>query len=144
MMLGVAARHRLGTPASGFTLVEVLVALAIVAIALPALMVSLSEQIRGFSHLSDKSVAHWVAMNKMTQLRLQHQHKEAIPKDRQQGTSEMLERDWHWRVDTEKTANEQLLQVEVSVRLEPDDKAPALATLLHYFVLPLPEAPGGA
>lgn len=125
---------------SGFTLVEVLVALAVLAIALPALMISISEQVRGFSHIRDKSIAHWVAMNKMTELRLQNKHQGYLPKDRKRGSTEMLGREWFWQLDTQKTANELLLEVELTVREIQESDAPALATALNYFVLPIPKS----
>ncbi|MEM8500062.1 MAG: type II secretion system minor pseudopilin GspI [Pseudomonadota bacterium] len=124
---------------NGFTLVEVLVALAVLAIALPALMISISEQVRGFSHMRDKSIAHWVAMNKMTELRLQNKHQDYLPKDRKRGSLEMLGREWFWELDTEKTANELLLEVELKIKVAQDSDAPALATALNYFVLPIPK-----
>ena len=54
----------------GFTLVEVMVALAVVAVALPALMVALYQQIDGTAYLQDKSLAHMVATNKLTEIRI--------------------------------------------------------------------------
>ena len=127
---------------AGFTLVEVLVALAVLAIALPALMISISEQVNGFSHLRDKSIAHWIAMDKMTQLRLQNQVHDYLPKDRKRGSVEMLGREWYWQLDTQKTANEALREVELTIREEQKEDSPALATALNYFVLPLPNTPG--
>jgi len=127
---------------AGFTLIEVLVALAVLAIALPALMLSISEQVIGLSHLRDKSIAHWVAMNKLTELRLQNAHKGHLPKDRKKGSTEMLGREWFWQLETEKTSNDQLLQVKIAVRTSGDDDESALANVLHYFVLPTGQRPG--
>ena len=56
--------------ASGFTLVEVMVALAVVAVALPALLLTLSQQIDGLRYLEDRSHAQWVAANRLAELRL--------------------------------------------------------------------------
>jgi general secretion pathway protein I len=55
----------------GFTLVEVLVALAVVALGLTALMVAVSGTARTSGYLRDKTVAQWIALNRLTQVRLQ-------------------------------------------------------------------------
>ncbi len=130
------APHRRSGQSAGFTLVEVLVALAILAIALPSLMISISGQIAGFSHIRDKSTAHWVAMNKLTEMRVRNRYTEALPSNNQEGNATMLEREWHWSVETEKTNEDQMLQVTVNVRLDNDSDSPALATALTFFSLP--------
>jgi general secretion pathway protein I len=56
--------------ASGFTLVEVLVALVIVALGLTALMVAVTGTARTSGHLRDKSLAQWIALNRLTEIRL--------------------------------------------------------------------------
>jgi general secretion pathway protein I len=56
--------------ARGFTLVEVLVALMIVAIALAALMIAVSGTARTSGYLRDKTLAQWIAMNRITEVRL--------------------------------------------------------------------------
>jgi general secretion pathway protein I len=56
--------------ARGFTLVEVLVALMIVALALAALMVAVSGTARTSGYLRDKTLAQWIAMNRITEVRL--------------------------------------------------------------------------
>lgn len=54
----------------GFTLVEVLVALTVVAIGLTALMVAVSSTARTSGYLRDKTIAQWIALNRLTQVRL--------------------------------------------------------------------------
>jgi len=54
----------------GFTLVEVLVALVIVALGLTALMVAVNGTARTSGHLRDKSLAQWIALNRLTEIRL--------------------------------------------------------------------------
>jgi general secretion pathway protein I len=56
--------------AQGFTLVEVLVALMIVALGLAALMVAVSGTARTSGYLRDKTLAQWIAMNRITEVRL--------------------------------------------------------------------------
>ena len=55
----------------GFTLVEVMVALMVIAIALPALLKALYQQVDGTAYLRDKSIAQWVANNKLAENRIQ-------------------------------------------------------------------------
>jgi len=60
-------RHR---PDGGFTLVEVLVALVVVAIGLAALMVAVSGTARTSGYLRDKTLAQWIALNRLAEVRL--------------------------------------------------------------------------
>ena len=50
---------------TGFTLVEVMVALAVVALAVPALLFTLYQQLEGTEYLRDRSMASWVAANRL-------------------------------------------------------------------------------
>lgn len=54
----------------GFTLVEVLVALTIVALGLGALMVAVSSTARTSGTLRDKTLAQWMALNRLSEVRL--------------------------------------------------------------------------
>jgi general secretion pathway protein I len=56
--------------ARGFTLVEVLVALMVVAMGLAALMVAVSGTARTSGYLRDKTLAQWIALNRLTEVRL--------------------------------------------------------------------------
>jgi general secretion pathway protein I len=57
----------------GFTLVEVLVALMVVALSLAALMNSVSSAARGSEYLRDKTIAQWIALNRIEEVRLKVQ-----------------------------------------------------------------------
>lgn len=54
----------------GFTLLEVLVALVIVAFGMGALMATLTSAADSIGHLRDKSFAEWIALNRIAELRL--------------------------------------------------------------------------
>jgi len=54
----------------GFTLIEVLVALVIVAIGLAALMITISSTARTSGFLRDKTLAQWIALNRISEVRL--------------------------------------------------------------------------
>lgn len=55
---------------AGFTLVEVLVALIIVTIGLAALMITVSSTARTSNTLREKTLAQWMALNRLTEVRL--------------------------------------------------------------------------
>jgi len=55
---------------TGFTLVEVLVALVVVAIGLAALMLAVSGTARTSGYLRDKAIAQWIGLNRLTEVRL--------------------------------------------------------------------------
>jgi general secretion pathway protein I len=57
-------------PSRGFTLVEVLVALVVVALGLSALMVAVSGTARTSGYLRDKTLAQWIALNRLAEVRL--------------------------------------------------------------------------
>jgi general secretion pathway protein I len=55
---------------SGFTLVEVLVALMVVALGLAALLTALSSAPPASSSLHEKTLAQWIALNRISEVRL--------------------------------------------------------------------------
>jgi general secretion pathway protein I len=82
------------TRAAGFTLVEVLVALMVVAIGLSALMVAVSGTARTSGFLRDKTLAQWIATNRLAEVRLNSNNKFATNTD----TAEVdfAGRKWHY------------------------------------------------
>lgn len=81
----------------GFTLLEVLVALVIVAFGMGAVLAALSSSADNISSLREKTIAQWVAMNQIADARLN-----SDPPKR--GVSEGDVKnfgggDWHWRQD---------------------------------------------
>jgi general secretion pathway protein I len=54
----------------GFTLIEVLVALVVVAIGLAAMMITVSSTARTSGALRDKTLAQWIALNRISEVRL--------------------------------------------------------------------------
>jgi general secretion pathway protein I len=77
----------------GFTLIEVMVALLIVALGLSALMITVSSTARTSGFLRDKTVAQWIALNRLTEVRL-NLNKFAANTDT--GELNFANRTWHY------------------------------------------------
>ena len=122
-----------GKPAesSGFTLVEVMVALAIVAIAVPALLFALFQQLDGTEYLRDRSIASWIATDRMSELRLVVAKQGAVPKGELLGETRLAERDWYWWIDQQATEIPGFIRVDVKVSLEAERTQP-LHTLTAF------------
>ena len=117
---------------SGFTLVEVMVALIIVAFLLPALLMGFNQQADGIAYLRDKSVAQWVASNKLTEARIEVRRTGSLFQGKRSGSSEMLERDWYWWLESETTDVEDFYRIEVRVAASEADEDNPLFTLMGF------------
>ena len=100
----------------GFTLIEVLVALAIVAIGMAAVLGALSSSADTVSYLRDKTFAQWVALNRIANLRLSGQ---MTPVGNSDGDTDFAGRNWHWRQEV--TATEVPGVVRIDVKVRPSD-----------------------
>jgi general secretion pathway protein I len=78
----------------GFTLIEVMVALMIVAMGLTALMVAVSGTASASGYLRDKAIAQWIALNRLTEVRLNLQQKPGQNGDT--GELDVANRKWHY------------------------------------------------
>lgn len=119
--------------ASGFTLVEVMVALAIVAIALPALLMSLYQQMDDTAYLRDKTMAQMVAANKLAEIRLVVASTRVLIAGKDGGLATMADRDWHWWVETKPTEADRFFRIEIRVALEEDQQEQPLYTLTGFM-----------
>jgi general secretion pathway protein I len=87
----MTARH--ATSAAGFTLVEVLVALMVIAIGLAALMIAVSGTARTSGLLRDKTIAGWIALNRLTEVRL---NLTISGQNNDTGEVDFANRKWHY------------------------------------------------
>ena len=109
------------------------VALAVVAIALPALLVALYQQVDSTAYLRDKSMAHAVAANKLTELRLLSRARQGLFQGRDGGVAQMGDREWYWWLASQPTEVEQFYRVEISVALEETSRDTPLYTLVAFL-----------
>lgn len=117
----------------GFTLVEVMVALAVVAVALPALLVSLNQQVDNTGYLRDKSMAHMVAANKLEEVRILARARESLLQGRDSGSERMADRDWYWWLSSTPTEVAQFYRVEIEVGLSEAQREQPLYTLVAFL-----------
>jgi general secretion pathway protein I len=96
----------------GFTLVEVLVALTVVALGLTALMVAVSSTARTSGYLRDKTIAQWIALNRLTQVRLMVNK---LGDNQDTGQMDFAGRKWHYDTRYFNTQFQSMKRVEVRV-----------------------------
>jgi general secretion pathway protein I len=113
----------------GFTLVEVLVALAIVAIGMLAVFKVLGDTAHNVAYLRDRSFASWIADNRLTEVRLSG---EMPSVDEIEGDLEFAGRRWLWVQKVANTQVEGLRRVDISVRREDDAEGTSLVSLAGF------------
>ena len=77
----------------GFTLLEVLIALAIVAMSVGALLGTVTSSASNVIYLKDKTLAEWVALNRLTEVRID---KQMPSKGKRTGSTTMAGMRWEW------------------------------------------------
>jgi general secretion pathway protein I len=119
----------------GFTLLEVIVALAVIAFSLAAAASAVSGSARNASGLQQRTYAHWVAMNKMAELQID---KKWPSLRTTRGSMLMARHEWFWSMKVSKTPDgkDLLRRVDIMVRPEEDDESP-LATVTGFVGRPL-------
>ncbi|HEX7718280.1 MAG TPA: type II secretion system minor pseudopilin GspI [Woeseiaceae bacterium] len=95
-----------------FTLVEVLVALAIAALALSAVAAAVSQMVDASTSMRERTFAAWIAQNQIAELRLAN----VLPEvSETSGDVEFAGREWTWVAAISETGVENLLRVDVSI-----------------------------
>ena len=112
----------------GFTLIEVLVALAVIAIVLGAVIQTVAIYSDNLGHLRNRSFAQWVAANRIHELRLL---KQLPPVGRDQGRERMGHHTWEWTTEVSQTPTDGIRRIDVEVRANASDDTP-LITLTGF------------
>lgn len=126
--------------AAGFTLVEILVALAILAIAVAAVVAAVSGHVSNAAYLRDRTLAHWVAMNKIAELQVGG---DWPAPGTQKGESLMAAQEWSWQVTVSATDDADVHRLDVSVFADKDHKE-SLAAMVGYVGRSASAAAAGA
>ena len=107
----------------GFTLVEVLVAVAIMAFTVPALMTLMMQHADSAGALRDKTIAYWIAENKATELRIKRTYLQQLLQRESTERVAMAGTEWVVDIDIDNTL-EFLVLYRITVKRDPDAEAP--------------------
>ncbi|MBF0625656.1 MAG: type II secretion system minor pseudopilin GspI [Magnetococcales bacterium] len=117
--------------AAGFSLVEVLVALTVVAVALGALVTGAGQRAGIAVAVRDRTLAHWVADNQVAQLRMIGAWPEV---GESQGSEDLAGQEWFWRQTVNSTGVPTIRKVTVAVSRGQSEVT--LSTLEAYLGIP--------
>jgi general secretion pathway protein I len=98
---------------AGFTLIEVLVALAIVTVGMAALLGTLSSAAGTTTYLQDKTLAEWIALNQVSTVRLSQTPPSKGDSD---GEVDYAGRKWKWSQTVDDMQIPGVLRIDVKVR----------------------------
>lgn len=118
------------TAPRGFTLIEVLAALVIVALGMIAAIQAVTQSARNGTYLRDKTLAHWIGMNVLTERRLQ-----PSPPDVAESTGrvEFANQQWQWTTKVTQTQVASLRRIDVAVRHAEKPDGTALANVSGFY-----------
>lgn len=123
------AMSRAGKPQLGFTLIEVLIALLIVATALGTASKVMLDAARNGGTLVERTAAQWVGLNQLSVLKLRRQW----PVRSESGSEEMMHHTWRWEQRAEKTEDDNVLRVTIDVRKEGADDDDLTASITGFI-----------
>lgn len=96
----------------GFTLVEVLVATAILALALGAFISGGARYADYARYIHDRTLAQWVARNQLVEYQLAEQWPGTGNED---GEAEMGDADWHWEAEISESPDPDVRRIDLRV-----------------------------
>jgi general secretion pathway protein I len=112
----------------GFTLLEILVALAVLSLVALAAVKASGNAVNNALYLKQQTLAHWVAMNKGAELELAEQW---LAVGSRSGVAVMADTPWPWVVTGQQTPDRDIRRAEIAVWAGREEGEP-LATLTVY------------
>ena len=113
----------------GFTLIEVMLAMAVFSIAGIAILGTADTNARNLGYLESKILASWVASNQLVEITLDDTWP---PKNNKKGKVELAGLEWFWQQKVIKTTDKDMRAIVLEVRL--DEKDPSALTSLMTYV----------
>ena len=114
----------------GFTLIEVMAALVIVSLGMLAVIQAVSATASNTAYLREKTVAHWVAMNQLTDARLAPQ---PPPVGKRSGEVDMGNGRWRWTVTVSATDVPSMRRIDVDVAPADGKEDSRYASLTGFY-----------
>lgn len=126
-------RRRHAARCAGFTLLEVLVALGVLALTMAAVIRAVGSYTGNQVYLQDRTFAVWVARNVLTEQQLEA----AWPGVGElKGTEDMGQREWRWLATVTQTEEAELRRLDVEVQLADSEDEQPLAVLSGFLYQP--------
>lgn len=116
-------------PQRGFTLIEVVVAMAVVALGMMAVFRVVQDTVNNSAYLRDRTFATWIADNRLTELRL---GSELPSVDQTEGEVEFANQAWRWQATVSQTPVDDLRRIDIRVRRDADPEDSALAEVSGF------------
>lgn len=118
----------------GFTLLEVLIALAVLALAMGAAIKATSDYTSNQSYLRDRTMAMWVARNVLVEFQIRD---EWLSVGERKDTREMGSQEWRWLTRISQTEEPELRRLDVEVYpLDSDDDENPVSVLSGFLRKP--------
>lgn len=119
---------------AGFTLLEVMVALAILAITLGALIKASGSYANNAAYLKEKTFAQWIAQNKAVEYQLANKFP---PLGSREGDINYALQDWRWRVKVSTTDDQRLRRLRIDIILSNGKFKKPIVSLVAFVGRPL-------
>lgn len=116
------------TGQKAFTLIEVMLAMAVFAIAGVALLGTTDTNLTGMSRIEDQTMAQWVAANQLVEANLSTKWP---PQNNQRGEQELAGITWYWQQKVIATTDKNMKAITIEVRRNQDSES-AITSLTTY------------
>ncbi len=122
-------RQRPDHEESGFTLIEVLVAMAILSLGMIAVFSGMNQSLNVTTRLRDKTLASWIALNKITELQVTGEYPDAGTRHDQ---VEIARTDWVYEMKISNIPQIEMRRIDITVSFAdtPDD---ILTTVIGFI-----------